>query len=121
MRFSSATLGYERLRSRGGQWSVVHAPTRAVTSARRLPAPFRMTSLRGSKVLTPLARLLVATRLILLRFPLLDALLVPDWPHSKLAVRARYAPEVPPGEVRKHRVPLEPQPPAQSRGVQDLV
>jgi hypothetical protein len=54
-------------------------------------------------------------------FPLPNALLIPDRSHSKLAVRAGYAPEVPPGEVREHRIPLEAQPPAQGRGVQDLV
>src|SRR5215208_1038182 len=66
--------------------------------------------------------LLLTTRsILLLRFPLFDALLVPDRPHGKLAVRSRYAPEVPPREVGKHRLALETQPPAQSRGVQDLV
>src|SRR5829696_7667148 len=65
---------------------------------------------------------LVATRpTLLLRFPLFNALLVPDRAHSKLAVGARYAPEVPPREVGKHRVALEAQAPSQSRCVQDLI
>src|SRR5215208_6211135 len=50
----------------------------------------------------------------------IGALLVPDRSHSKLAVGARYAPEVPPRQVGKHRITLEAQPPAQSRCVQDL-
>jgi hypothetical protein len=65
--------------------------------------------------------LLRATRpTLLLGFPLSNALLVPDGPHGKQAVGARYAAEVPPREVGKHGVPLEPQPLAQSRGVEDL-
>src|SRR5215208_1222061 len=54
-------------------------------------------------------------------FPLLEALLVPDRSHSKLAVGARYASEVPPRQVGKHCVTLEAQPPAQCCGIQDLV
>src|SRR5215208_1493049 len=54
-------------------------------------------------------------------FPRPDALLVPDRSHRKLAVGARYAAKVPSGEVGKHCVSLEAQPPAQSRGVQDFV
>ncbi len=50
-----------------------------------------------------------------------DALLVPDGAHSKLAVGTGYAAEVPSGEVGEHRVPLEAQPPAQSRCVKYLV
>src|SRR5215211_6868724 len=62
------------------------------------------------------------TRLILfLRFPLPNALLVPDWPHGKQAVGARYAAEVPPRKVGEHGIPLEPQPLAQRRGIKDLV
>src|SRR5215203_2630087 len=38
---------------------------------------------------------LLATRRILIRLSFSDAVLIPDRPHSKLAVRARYTPEVP--------------------------
>src|SRR5215213_8762685 len=66
--------------------------------------------------------LLLTTRpTLLIRLPLSDALLVPDRPHRKLAVGARYAAEVPPGEVGQHRVPLKAQAPTQGRCVKDLV
>src|SRR5215208_1907501 len=68
-----------------------------------------------------MSRLPTTRPVLLLRFPLSDTLLVPDRTHSKLAVGARYATEVPPGEVSKHRIPLEAQSPAQSRGVQNFV
>src|SRR5215203_5078046 len=65
--------------------------------------------------------LLTTHPILFLRFPFSDALLVPDRPHGKLAVGARYAAEVPSGEVGKHRVALESQPSSQGCGVQDLV
>src|SRR5215204_1016279 len=61
--------------------------------------------------------LLLTTRLVLPFFPFLDAFLVPHRPHGKLTVGARYAPEVPPRQVRKHRVSLEAQALTQSRCV----
>src|SRR3712207_2744289 len=65
---------------------------------------------------------LLTTRLTLhLRFPFLDALLVPDRSHSKLAVRAGYTTEVPSGEVGEHGVSLESQAPTQSSGIEDLI
>src|SRR5829696_6445440 len=96
-------------------------------SAIAYPSPLKRVGVgarRGSGVSLRSLRLplLPTTRLVLLpRFPLSDALLVPDRPHSKEAVGARYASEVPSGEVGKHRVALEAQPPAQSCGVQYLV
>jgi hypothetical protein len=65
--------------------------------------------------------LLTTHPILFLRFPFSDALLVPDRPHGKLAVRAGYTAEVPSGEVGKHSVTHEAQPLAQGRGVQDLV
>jgi hypothetical protein len=65
--------------------------------------------------------LLTTHPILFLRFPFSDALLVPDRPHGKLAVRAGYTAEVPSGEVGKHSVTLEAQPPAHSRGVKDFI
>ena len=59
--------------------------------------------------------------ILLLLFPLSDALLVPDRSHGKLTIRAGYAAEVPSRQVGEHRVSLEAQPSAQSRGIKDLV
>jgi hypothetical protein len=46
-------------------------------------------------VFTPLPHLLATRSILFLRFPLFNALLVPDRPHGELAVGARYAVEVP--------------------------
>src|SRR5215213_5961322 len=71
--------------------------------------------------LTLLPYLRVTRPILLLHFPLSDALLAPDRPHSKLAVGTRYAAEIPSREVGEHGVTLEAQPPAQGCGVEDLV
>src|SRR5688572_658833 len=95
---------------------------RVSTATGILTTPFGMASFRGPIVFTLLPHLL-ATRLasLLGGFPLSYTLLVPDRTHRKQAVGTRYAPEGPSGEVGKHRSSLEAQPPAQGRGVKDLV
>src|SRR5215216_7449778 len=66
---------------------------------------------------SPLPRLPIFPHLL----PFIHRPLEPDRSHSQLPIRPGYPPEIAPGEVCEHRVPLQPEPLAERGSVQHVV